>query len=54
MEKYSLDKVDKIVIKNNIITVTYEDGVIFTTKGNATFEIGLVNDNDQPLVDHCI
>lgn len=54
MNKYSLNKVEQIMFKNGIITVKYSDGSTLIIKGDATFEIDLINDNDQPLIDHCI
>lgn len=56
MKKYNLDNVHKITIVDNHIQVEYLDGTKFTITNptNVTFEKKLVNENDQPIIDHCI
>lgn len=56
MKKYNLDNVHKITIVDDHIQVEYLDGTKFTITNptNVTFEKKLVNENDQPIIDHCI
>ena len=54
MKKYSLNKIIKIEKAGIVITITYEDGTKFQLNDDVIFEKDLINDNDQPLVDHCI
>jgi hypothetical protein len=54
MKKYPLNKIKKIEKKGMIIVVTYDDDTKFYLEDDAIFEKDLVNENDQPLIDHCI
>jgi hypothetical protein len=54
MKKYSLNKVIKIEKIGDTITIYYEDGIKFQLVDDVTFEKDLINDNDQPIIDHCI
>lgn len=54
MKKYPLNKIKKIEKVGMIITVTYDDDTKFQLEDDVVFEKDLINNNDQPLVDHCI
>ena len=54
MKKYPLNKIKKIEKVGMIITVTYDDDTKFQLEDDVVFEKDLINENDQPLVDHCI
>ncbi len=49
-----LDKVQMIEIKTGVTTIIYKDGTKFTTKEDITLGLNYKNENDYPLVDHCI
>jgi hypothetical protein len=53
-EMISLNNVQSIKIKQGIVTITYKDGIKFTTKDDIILELDYKNKNDYPLVDHCI
>lgn len=44
-------KIEKV---GTLITITYEDGTKFQLNEDVIFEKDLINDNNQPLVDHWI
>lgn len=50
----SLNNVQSIKIKQGIVTITYKDGIKFTTKDDIILELDYKNNKDYPLVDHCI
>jgi len=54
MKKYSMNKIIKIEKIGEVITVIYEDGIKFISKDDVIFEKNLINENDQPIIDHCI
>lgn len=54
MKKYPLNKIKKIEKIGTVITVTYDDDTKFQLEDDVVFEKDLINENDQPLVDHCI
>ena len=54
MKKYPLNKIKKIEKAGRVITVTYDDNTKFQLEDDVVFEKDLINNNDQPLVDHCI
>ena len=49
-----LNNVKIIEVKNGVVTIIYKDGTKFTTKDDITLGIDYKNENDYPLVDHCI
>ena len=49
-----LDNVKIIEVKDGIVTIIYKDGTKFTTKDDIILRIDYKNENDYPLVDHCI
>lgn len=49
-----LDNIIEIFISNNNIEIKYEDGTKHNIKGEARIIKGLSNNNDSPIVDHCI
>ena len=49
-----LDNVKIIEVKDGVVTITYKDGTKFTTKDDITLGLDYKNENDYPLVDHCI
>jgi hypothetical protein len=56
MKKYSLNNIRSLRFNNGNISIEYIDGTNFCINnvGEIMFEIDLKNENDQPLVDHCI
>jgi hypothetical protein len=56
MNKYSLNNIKKITVKTSKIDVEYMDGtkLTITNPKDVVFETNLINDNDQPIIDHCI
>ena len=48
---YKIKKIEKI---GTVVTVTYDDDTKFQLDEDVVFEKDLINENDQPLVDHCI
>jgi hypothetical protein len=54
MKTYPLNKIKKIEKVGQVITVTYDDNTKFQLVEDVTFEKDLINENDQPLIDHCI
>ena len=53
-EMKPLDNVKIIEVKDGVVYITYKDGTKFTTKDDITLGIDYKNENDYPLVDHCI
>jgi hypothetical protein len=49
-----LDNVQMIEVKDGVTTITYKDGTLLTTKDDITLAVDYKNENDYPLVDHCI
>jgi len=49
-----LDNVKIIEVKDGVVTITYKDGTKFTTKDDIILGLDYKNENDYPLVDHCI
>jgi len=49
-----MNKIIKIEKIGEVITVIYEDGTQFISKDDVIFEKNLINENDQPIIDHCI
>jgi len=49
-----LDNVQMIEVKDGVTTITYKDGTMLTAKDNITLALDYMNENDYPLVDHCI
>jgi hypothetical protein len=49
-----LANVQMIEVKNGVTTITYKDGTKFTTKEDIILILDYKNENDYPLVDHCI
>lgn len=54
MKKYPLNKVKKIEKLGAVVIVTYDDDTKFQLEDDVIFEKDYINENDQPLVDHCI
>lgn len=54
LEMKPLNNVKLIKVKDGVVTITYQDGTKFTTKDDITLGLDYKNENDYPLVDHCI
>jgi hypothetical protein len=56
MKKYSLNNIKLLELKNGNLKIEYIDGVKISINNvdEIAFELNLTNDNDQPLIDHCI
>jgi hypothetical protein len=56
MKKYNLNHIEKITVIDNKIDIEYEDGTKFTINNptNISFEKNLKNNNNAPIIDHCI
>lgn len=54
MKKYPLNKIKKIEKVGSVLIVTYDDDTKFQLDDDVVFEKDLINNNDQPIVDHCI
>jgi hypothetical protein len=49
-----LNNVILIEVKDGRTTILYKDGTRLTTKENITLSMDYKNENDQPIIDHCI
>lgn len=49
-----IDEVQIIEIIDGMAIITYKDGTKFFTKDNIKLATNYKNDNDHPLIDHCI
>jgi len=56
MKKYNLNNIQKITIIKDKIDIEYEDGTKFSinNKTEISFEKNLKNNNNAPIIDHCI
>jgi hypothetical protein len=56
MKKYSLNNIKSLMIKDGNLTIEYIDGVkvLINDANEIIFSLDLRNENDQPLVNHCI
>jgi len=49
-----LQNVQQIEVKGGMTTITYKDGTKYSTKEDIVLSLDYKNENDYPLVDHCI
>jgi hypothetical protein len=49
-----LDNIMEIFISKNSVEIKYEDGTKHTIKDEVKIIRGLSNENDSPILDHCI
>lgn len=54
MKTLPLNKIKKIEKIGKILIITYEDNVKLQLEDDVVLKKDLINENDQPLVDHCI
>lgn len=54
MKTLPLNKIKKIEKIGKTLIVIYDDGVKLQLEDDVVFEKDLVNENDQPIIDHCI
>lgn len=54
LEMKPLNNVILIEVKDGRTTILYKDGTRLTTKENITLSMDYKNENDQPIIDHCI
>lgn len=49
-----LDDIIEIFISNNNVEIKYEDGTKHVIKDDVRIIRGLSNNNDSPILDHCL
>jgi hypothetical protein len=49
-----MDNIVEISVSDDNVEIKYEDGTKHFIKGEVKIIRGLLNDNDSPIVDHCI
>ena len=49
-----LRNVQQIEVKRGMTTITYKDGTKYSTKEDIVLSLDYKNENDYPLLDHCI
>ncbi len=54
MNTQPLDKIKEIIFKDNVVYVIYDDNTKQIIKNNVKFVKGLTNENNSPIIDHCI
>jgi|TARA_B100001939_G_C16680126_1_gene504011 hypothetical protein len=50
----SLNNIQKIEVIGGKTTITYVDGTKYSTKDDITLTANYRNENDHPIIDHCI
>lgn len=53
-KEFNLDNVKEIEVKEGIVHILYLDGTTHVIKENVKLVRNLINQNDSPIVDHCI
>jgi hypothetical protein len=54
MKEFNLDNVKEVLVKNGVVMILYEDGTKHTIKDDVKLIKNIINQNEGPIVDHCI